>query len=140
MWWADQDAEVDRIDSEIPDDLKMKVPGEGNGEGKKKPKTLLEYLLGLKDAGNKSLKANESTKAIQTYSKAIKGFEDAAVDASLAEEVAAAQSTYVTLVSNLSQAYLNIKDFEKAILAAQKAVSVDPGHVKAYFRMGKSLV
>ena len=132
-----KNAELERIDNQIPEELKRKeenktqLPSEDQSSFNKK-------LQRMKESGNSQLLKGNNQGAIAEYSKAVSFFETECKNEQSEERLVEAKATYVIVISNLAQAHLNNGDFQNAILQAKKALSLDKGNSKAYFRAGKA--
>lgn len=71
--------------------------------------------------GNEAMKSKDYSDAITAYSKSIEIFPDEA-------------ATY----SNRAMAYINQKEYARAIDDANVCIKIDPEYIKGYYRRGKS--
>ena len=124
---------MERIDNEIPDELKRKQ-NETSEVSNRESNSLCSKLKRIKELGNSHLLKGNNSSAIAEYSKAISLFENECKQDEIIEE----KAVYAIVLSNLAQAYLNNGDFQNAILQAKKTLSVDSANLKAYFRAGKA--
>lgn len=131
MLLCNQDKEIENIENETQNGTTPKLQVNLS-------KGLKLQLTNLKENANESLLNNKNENAIEIYSKAVKLFEENYNLSENKEDLKEIQEIYVTVLSNLSQTYLNMNDFGLAVQISKKAISVDQMHLKSYFRLGRA--
>lgn len=82
----------------------------------------METAKEWKEEGNRLVKERKFKEALECYTKAIE-----------------LDKSDPALYSNRSLMHYNLKDYNKALLDANKALSLNPNHGKAYLRKGNAL-
>lgn len=161
MWLSKKDEELERIDREIPAYLKIEkfssIDKENNTNGNQRTshrssikkaqeeslsesKNIVEVLTKAKNQANEKFKEAHYKEAIDGYNKITKEIESQLLLESKSNPALnTIKEVYVTSLSNCVQSYINIKDYDMAILLGKKALSIDQSHVKSYFRTGKAM-
>lgn len=130
-----KDAEINRMENDIPEDLKMIKPIVQNDDLKSNFKQKLEIL---KKSANDQLLQGNNTKAIELYQKLITDFEQNLIFFSEISSFSDIQEIYVIALSNCAQAFMNLGDFNSTIIYGKKAISINQDHIKSYFRVAKA--
>jgi tetratricopeptide (TPR) repeat protein len=161
MWYDNKEGELEKIDQQIPDHLKAKnclindkenhknlnstnVSETKSGintisEKVKIHQNILKSITQEKEQANDEYKNSKFEAAIGIYAKMVQTIEE--------NNLLLAQSDldqknifemYIAALSNSVQAYINLKNYDMAILIGKKAISVDKNHIKSYFRIAKA--
>jgi hypothetical protein len=99
---------------------------------------LLAEISCLKKVADSKLIKQQHNEAIDEYLQI-----ETRIEQSLVSKMANAFSdelcvVYVAVLSNLSQAYLNMCNLDAVITYSTKTLSIDPGHIKSYLRLAKA--
>ncbi|KAG0218328.1 cytochrome P450 monooxygenase 9 [Mortierella sp. GBA43] len=116
--------------------LKFEVELLGFQEPADNPTSKLAIAKKKKDQGNASFKSGDNKAAAQAYKEGA----DLLLDMQGATEEQLKESTplRVALLANLAQAYLKLNDNGKAADACQRALAIDPNHVKVTYRLAQA--
>ena len=158
---AKKDEELEKIDREIPSHLKLERPQgtekENDSSGNRRlenqssmaktqqeiatnSKIIAGQLTKAKNQANDKFKEGEFKAAIDSYTKIVKDIENRMLLEDKSDsEFGSIKDIYLTSLSNCVQSYINIMDYDMAILLGKKVLSIDQGHVKSYFRTGKAM-
>jgi hypothetical protein len=103
-------------------------------------KRIVDLLTKMKDQANEKFKEGNYKEAIDGYGKLVKEIEgQLLLEQKSDPRFNSVRDIYVTCLSNCVQSYINIKDYDMAILFGKKVLSIDQDHVKSYFRTGKAM-
>jgi len=101
----------------------------------------LRVISTIKDAGNELFKAGDFEGAKKKYLKAIRYSDHSVTHANHTreEEHALKKTCLIPVHSNLSQTLIRLREFDGAIVACDRVISLEVGNIKAYFRKGVAL-